>query len=77
MLNEKETDVSTLGGGTDDTSQDEIKEVRNLSKNETRSINIWRTIVVVLILGAGAIVSTGTYIYLHRQFIQDSQDAVS
>ena len=77
MILEDNIDASSVPSGGNDSAQDEIKEVRNLAKNETRNINIWRTIVVALILGAGAIVSTGTYIYLHRQSIQESEDAVS
>ena len=48
-------------------SRDEIKRVQGLAQAETRRIKLWRLIVILTLLVAGATVSTFTYIFLSSE----------
>lgn len=56
--------------------RDEVKEVKQIAKSETLRIRVWRYIVGFTILGAGALVSLGTYFYLDRQFEKEAEEQV-
>ncbi|KAL7559667.1 hypothetical protein ACA910_002379 [Epithemia clementina (nom. ined.)] len=54
--------------------RDEVQEVKQIAKSETFRIRVWRYIVGFTILGAGALVSLGTYFYLDRQLKDETED---
>ncbi|KAL7563389.1 hypothetical protein ACA910_016490 [Epithemia clementina (nom. ined.)] len=54
--------------------RDEVQEVKQIAKSETLRIRVWRYIVGFTILGAGALVSLGTYFYLDRQLKDETED---
>ncbi|KAL7570689.1 hypothetical protein ACA910_017813 [Epithemia clementina (nom. ined.)] len=60
---------------TDSQSDDnnEINEVLQTTKSETKSIRIWRALVVVFILLAGAVVSWGTYHFISQQLVHETE----
>ena len=61
----------------DDSSQrDEVREVERMAKGETRTVNIWRMVVGIILMGAGALVSWGTYYYLDQQLEDETVDKV-
>jgi hypothetical protein len=65
------------GGGTIATSntsnfeygegRDEVKEIQNMSRVETRLIRTWRVILLVMLVIAAAAVSSITYVLLRRE----------
>ena len=61
----------------DDSSQrDEVREVERMAKGETRTVKIWRMVVGIILMGAGALVSWGTYYYLDQQLEDETVDKV-
>ncbi|KAL7557469.1 hypothetical protein ACA910_019319 [Epithemia clementina (nom. ined.)] len=71
---EKRTEEDTSGATGADADRNEVDAVKRLAHRETLHIRIWRYIVGFTILGAGAIVSLGTYFYLDRQFSNETED---
>ena len=67
--------TESVGGGTED-SEDEVQQIKNLSSKETQSIRFWRFVVAFVIGAAGALVSTGTYLYITELEQKDARDAV-
>ena len=58
---------SSHGAESKDHSERSTKdEVKALAAEETKQIWIWKFIVILLIILTAAIVSTGAYIFLHR-----------
>jgi len=55
----------------------EVKEVQRLSRWETMGIRFWRTVVIVLLVIAGILVATGTYIFLRDAEQNDYRNRVS
>jgi hypothetical protein len=46
--------------------QDERNQVINLSSSETCNVRLWRTVVLILLVFAGVLVSTGTFLFLNQ-----------
>ena len=59
-----------------DQGRDEIKEVQRIAQPETRTVRIWRLVVGMILLVAGALVSWGTYYYLDHQLHDETVDKV-
>jgi hypothetical protein len=57
-----ETAISSYGE-----ARDEIKEIQNISRIETRLIRTWRIILLVLLVITAAAVSSITYILLQQE----------
>ena len=57
-------------------SRDEIQEVQKMAQKETRSVRIWRILVGLISLGAGAGVSIATFYYLDQQVEDETEDKV-
>lgn len=51
-------------------SDDGLKEIEDLARNETNVLRIFRLLMLVLIVGTCALVTTGTYIFLRN--VQES-----
>jgi hypothetical protein len=77
---------SGSGGGTDleSTHQsvlDELEAVQAMARVETQQLRLWRTIVMIVMLGTGAILSIVTCRYLmqreHRQALDSVRLSVS
>ena len=62
---------------TGEDSRDEVAEVKELTGKQTRSVHIWRMLVVAVLLLTGAAVSTGTYIFLSQAKEDDYKISVS
>lgn len=81
--NSDEDDAAYSDDGLDtvptevDQRETEIKQVQRLSKWETYGIRFWRTVVLVLLIIAGVLVSTGTYIFLRDAEQNDYRNRVS
>ena len=58
-------------------SSEELKRLQSMIKTETRTIRLWRLVILVTLLAAGAAVSTYTYLYLSDGEEQDYITAVS
>lgn len=58
------SDVSFHDEASVDQHAEEAKEVHKLSRWETIGVRFWRTVVLLLLIIAGVLVSTGTYIFL-------------
>ena len=70
----------TLSNGDEheeDAVHQEIKHVQQMTKRETLRIRIWRILIVLIIIGSGALVSWGTYNYLDDQLMDQTLDDVS
>ena len=66
--------------GVDDpqaTMEAEKKFVENLSKTETRKVQIWRRNVLIVLVVTGALLATATYFYLINQDTDDFDSSVS
>ena len=66
--------------GVDDpqaTMEAEKKFVENLSKRETRKVQIWRRNVLIVLVVTGALLATATYFYLINQDTDDFDSSVS
>jgi hypothetical protein len=57
-------ETSVHESSSDDHKATEVKEVQKLSQWETFGIRFWRTIVLLLLIIAGCLVSAGTYLFL-------------
>jgi hypothetical protein len=61
-----------------DTSQkDQVKEVEDMAKRETRNMRAWKVVVCLTILIIATVVSTGTWIFLKRQEDSNYKDSYS
>lgn len=67
---------SFAGGASVDAKQSELKQMQQLSRWETRGVRFWRTIVLILLIIAGALVSVGTYIFLSDAEKNDTTNRV-
>jgi hypothetical protein len=77
---EIETGVSSEFGEPsekDEDQIDEVKEVHKLAQKETTRVRMGKLLVLVSILAAAALVSTGTYIFLKKEEDDDYNDSVS
>ena len=59
-----------------DEERDEIQEVKRIAQGETRVVRIWRVVVAVILITAGALVSYGTYYYLDQQLDDETVNKV-
>jgi hypothetical protein len=57
--------------------RDEVKEVHKLAQKETARVRMGKLLVLVSILAAAALVSTGTYIILKKEEDDDYNNSVS
>jgi hypothetical protein len=65
--NSVSVDTAMYGYGE---ARDEIKEIRNISRTETRLIRTWRIILLALLVITAAVVSSTTYALLrHREYV--------
>ncbi|CAB9531968.1 Guanylate cyclase (Partial), partial [Seminavis robusta] len=55
--------------------EDEVRNVENLTKGDTRLIQFWRFVVVACMALAGVAVSVGAYTYISELEKQDGQNA--
>lgn len=62
---------SNATGSAESTSEDisniEAKRVQGLAKSETKIIKVWRVIVIITLLAAGATVSVFTFNFLRSE----------
>jgi hypothetical protein len=57
--------------------RDEIKEVRNLARKETKDVRFWLFMVLLLLGVTAGMVSAGTYILLTKQENDNFETSVS
>jgi hypothetical protein len=55
---------------------DELKAVEAMARVETQQLRLWRTIVIIVMLVTGAIVSTIAYRYLSQREHRQALDSV-
>ena len=67
--------VHSMTEGSEGESLDEVEEIKNLSKRETSKIRFWRFVVTIVIVGTGALVSTGTFLYIRELENENARDA--
>jgi hypothetical protein len=68
---ENGSNVGEHGGNEMDTTQKEqVKEVQDMAKIETRNMRAWKIVVCLAILATATLVSTGTFI-----FLKDDEDS--
>ena len=56
---------------------DETRHIEDMSRNETINLRAWRLIVLLAMLATGAMVATGTFLYLRNQARADVEESVS
>jgi hypothetical protein len=63
-----DVDDSSLGtsqaNGVDTTQKDQVKEVEEMAKRETKNMRAWKCVVTLTVLLTALVVSGGTYFYL-------------
>jgi hypothetical protein len=68
------------GSGVDPESHhsvlDELEAVQAMARAETQQLRLWRTIVMIVMLVTGAVVSTVAYRYLSRREHRAALDSV-
>jgi hypothetical protein len=57
-------------------ARDEVKEIENQNKKETRRVRTWRLIVTFILTATGISVSSSSYLALLKQEEQNFEDAV-
>jgi hypothetical protein len=67
---------SSNRGGGDSSFSTEIKEIESLARHDTQMLRTWRTIVLLILLGTFAAVTTGTYFFIHKQQENDDEQSV-
>jgi hypothetical protein len=55
----------------------EEKEVEQLARRETTDVRVWRLVVMAAMVGAATLVSTGAYIVLRKEEVNDFNKSVS
>ncbi|KAL7567071.1 hypothetical protein ACA910_002795 [Epithemia clementina (nom. ined.)] len=73
-LSPSDPTTNSAMGSAGENQRDEIKEVERMAQGETRILRIWRAVVGIIIMGAGALVSWGTYHYLDKQLEDETID---
>jgi hypothetical protein len=53
-----------------------VKDVWNLARWETQNVRCWRTIIFILLLITGALVSTFTFVFLRKEQNLDFEENV-
>jgi hypothetical protein len=71
------TDSYSQSKKDDDISFCEYEQIKEYASEETRRVHIWRFVVIWSILGAGAVLSTVTFVILRNQEQNDLVEAVS
>jgi hypothetical protein len=70
-INQKRTNDHSISADSAisgyDEARDEIKEIQNISRTETRLIRTWRIILLALLVITAATVSSVTYVLLQQQ----------
>jgi hypothetical protein len=64
--NDSSTSIHIAVSGYDE-ARDEIKEIQNISRTETRLIRTWRFVLLALLVITAAAVSCVTYVLLQQQ----------
>ena len=59
-----------------DESTDQFREMRNLTRKETKDVDTWRDLVTGVMVSAGCFVTTACFIYLSRDETETFQLAV-
>jgi hypothetical protein len=54
----------------------EMKEIEDMARNETRSLYVWRIVLLLAILLTGTLASVGAFMYLKRQQHHAALDSV-
>jgi hypothetical protein len=57
-------------------ARDEVKEIENQNKKETRRVRTWRLIVTFILTTTGISVASSSYLALLKQEEQNFEDAV-
>jgi len=74
---ETEGQSSNVGEMPLEGERDEVKEVQNFAKRETTRVQLWRLVVLLMIICTGAGVTTLTYILLREEDKEDFETTVS
>lgn len=77
-INDDESSVSTSDeeSKSSDTSRDEVNEVRKIVMSDERKINMWRGVVIAIIMSVGIAVTWMTYSSLAREEKKNFESAV-
>jgi hypothetical protein len=59
-----------------ETKMAEMKEIEDMARTETRSLYVWRIVLLFAILLTGTLASVGAFMYLKRQQHQEALDSV-
>jgi hypothetical protein len=54
----------------------EMKEIEDMARTETRSLYVWRIVLLFAILLTGTLASVGAFLYLKRQKHNEALDSV-
>ena len=81
MMDDEEHGTSTLSNsidlGTEESSHDEVQEIRKLSRKDTTRIRLWRIVVTLCLLAMAAAITYTTYQKLRLDQEENFQEAVS
>jgi hypothetical protein len=56
--------VKPLANEMETTQKDQVKEVEDMAKRESRNMRVWKCVVTLTVLATAIVVSAGTYIFL-------------
>jgi hypothetical protein len=59
-----------------ETKMAEMKEIEDMARTETRSLYVWRIVLLFAILLTGTLASVGAFLYLKRQQHNEALDSV-
>ena len=76
VVDPSQSDLDVQEQHADETRQ-EIKQVQRITQRETLRIRLWRIVIVMIMIGSGALVSWGTYNYLDDQLMDQTLEDVS
>lgn len=72
-----ETEISPEYGSQAAIAEDEVNEVKKLTKKESKGVWIWKFLVVVTTVATAALVSSGSYLLLRHEETNSFETSVS
>jgi hypothetical protein len=66
-------DKDASGG---DDIKEEVKRIEALANQDTRNLIIWKVTVMAIVIATFAAVTCGTYIFIHKEQLDDDEEAV-
>jgi hypothetical protein len=73
---DKESTTGTLqSNGMETTQEDQVKEVEEMAKSETKNMRVWKCVVTLTVLITAVLVSTGTCLFLQGDEDSNFEDS--